>query len=395
MQLKHISTYVRTTGASVAHGKSSFSLSAVAYVLLFMAILILQPDASYAANGMNPAPATKKSSSNTTKNADTPPGIAYTPVVEGSPNEKMLEAFQAVSKCFTLKDSPPESLLLLNRRMTGDIDSFMQVLRSFGYFKAEVVPTLEQNTVPPTVRFKVTPGVRFKWARVEFISVVDPSGDPPSLPLPGETGIVTGQPYAASQVSDAESSILKQLRTQSYPFPKIASRKVIANFADNLINLTLKVNAGKKAKFGKVSFKGLKNVKEDYIRTFITWEYGAPYNAEETEKCRNSLIRSGLFSLARIEPGKVDAEGYLPLTVDVTERKPRTFGAGVRYRSDDGPGGKIGWEHRSIFGRGELLKLAIDGDMKQQSFTADFRKPSLFIKESGSGGQSKNAAGTP
>ncbi len=308
------------------------------------------------------------------------PGIAYQPVISGSPTEEMLEAFQAVSKCFTLQKTPPESILLLKRRMTGDIDAFMQVLRSFGYFKAKVAPTLKESTQPPTVNFQITPGPRFNWDNVVFVSST-PEGDPPELPSPADTGIVAGKPYAAVQVSEAKSAILKKLRNQSYPFPKIASQKIIANFADNKVNLTLDVAAGRKAKFGKTSFSGLKNVKEDYARTFITWEYGAPYDAELAEKCRNALIRSGLFSLARIDPDKVNAEGYLPLTIDVVERKPRTFSAGVRYRSDDGPGGKIGWEHRSIFGRGELLKLAIDGDMKQQSFTADFRKPSLFTKE--------------
>ncbi len=309
------------------------------------------------------------------------PGIAYQSVVVGSPTEDMLEAFQSVSKCFTLQNTPPESILLLKRRMTGDIDAFMQVLRSFGYFKAKVVPSLEESTQPPTVTFTIKPGARFNWGSAVFVSTTS-EGEPPKLPSPAETGIVSGQPYAAKQELEAENDILKKLRNQSYPFPKIASRKIIANFADNLVNLNLDVHAGKKAKFGKTSFSGLKNVNEEYVRTFLTWEYGAPYSAEVAEKCRNSLIRSGLFSLARIDLAKkVNEEGYLPLTIEVVERKPRTFSAGVRYRSDDGPGGKISWEHRSVFGSGELLKLSIDGDMKQQSFTADFRKPSLFIKD--------------
>lgn len=369
----------QTASARAAYVGKCVSFSAVVCVLLWSAVLFLPPGAALAASSADAAEQPAGSSNG--ENAEAP-GVAYTTVVVGAPSEKILEAFKALSKCFTLKETPPESLLLLKRRMMGDVAPFMKVLRSFGYFKAEVAPSLEQNTQPPTVRFQVTPGQRFNWGRVNFnLAENDDSDELPNLPTPKDTGIVTGQPYAASQVSSAESAILKKLRTQSYPFPKIAKRKVIANFADNEVKLTLDIKTGKKAKFGKTAFEGLKNVKEDYARTFITWEYGAPYDAALVEKCRNALIRSGLFSLARINLDKVGPEGYLPQTIDVTERKSRTFSAGVRYRSDDGPGGKIGWEHRSVFGRGELLKFGIDADMKQQSFTADFRKPKLLIKE--------------
>ena len=70
-----------------------------------------------------------------------------------------------------------------------------------------------------------------------------------------------------------------------------------------------------------------------------------------------------------------DAQGQLPVTVEVTERKHRSIGLGVRYRTDEGPGGSISWEHRNMFGRGERVSVEADGSFIGAFLIASFRKP--------------------
>ncbi len=71
-----------------------------------------------------------------------------------------------------------------------------------------------------------------------------------------------------------------------------------------------------------------------------------------------------------------DKDGVLPVTVDLTERKHRSIGVGVRYRTDEGPGGNVSWEHRNFFGEGERVAVELDGSLYTgASLIGSFRKP--------------------
>ena len=76
-----------------------------------------------------------------------------------------------------------------------------------------------------------------------------------------------------------------------------------------------------------------------------------------------------------------DADGRLPVEVDVTERKPRSIGVGVRYRTDEGPGGDISWENRNVFGRGERVQVVLDGSFIGGKLTGTFRKPDVWQRD--------------
>jgi len=59
----------------------------------------------------------------------------------------------------------------------------------------------------------------------------------------------------------------------------------------------------------------------------------------------------------------------------VIERKPRTFKGGVTYNTDDGPGVRVSWEHRNLFGGGERLKLHAAASPVSKVFEANFENP--------------------
>ena len=74
----------------------------------------------------------------------------------------------------------------------------------------------------------------------------------------------------------------------------------------------------------------------------------------------------------------VDSEGQVPVTVNVTERKHRSIGVGVRYRTDEGPGGNVSWEHRNLFGQGEQVAVEADGVVHRRA--ADRHLPQAGIR---------------
>jgi translocation and assembly module TamA len=66
---------------------------------------------------------------------------------------------------------------------------------------------------------------------------------------------------------------------------------------------------------------------------------------------------------------------------EVSERLHRTIGAGVGYRSDDGPFIRTFWEHRNILGAGERLRIEAETSQILQRLEAQLRKPDIFIPD--------------
>lgn|GEM_PF-3837595 len=81
----------------------------------------------------------------------------------------------------------------------------------------------------------------------------------------------------------------------------------------------------------------------------------------------------------RVEPGETLVEGdLLPITVAVNERKHRSVSAGVSYKTDEGLGVKISWEHRNIFHEGERLTLSATTSDYTLAAEGAFRKPEFL-----------------
>jgi hypothetical protein len=96
-------------------------------------------------------------------------------------------------------------------------------------------------------------------------------------------------------------------------------------------------------------------------RSFVHLEEGERYSPRKIADTRKSVGRiEALGSVRMREAEALDANGNVPVFVEVTERKPRLFGMSARYSTVDGPGIHAYWAHRNLFGGAERLRLDAD-----------------------------------
>ena len=62
--------------------------------------------------------------------------------------DNMDNLLRSVSDSMALRDSPPDTIGLLRKRMDKDRENFVNALKSRGYFKSEVQANLETTTTP-------------------------------------------------------------------------------------------------------------------------------------------------------------------------------------------------------------------------------------------------------
>ena len=305
------------------------------------------------------------------------PQIEYQVAIDGIEDAALRELLESVSETVRLADRPPPSLIRLRRRAADDRSRLQQALRSRGYYDAEVAIEIEAASEPVQLRFNVTPGpaYRFRDVTVE----VAPTEPVPKLPSLRELGIARGEPALSQKIVDAEAALLAAARAQGHALAELGERQAVVNHDAQAMDLTLALRPGSRVRFGEIRIEGLESVKEDAVRRRLPWQPGQVISAERLAEGRVALFDSGLFSSVMVDLGDApDADGRLPVTVELNERKHRSIGLGARFRTDEGLGGNLSWEHRNLFGRGERLAVELDGSFIGGHLTGSFRKPDFW-----------------
>jgi translocation and assembly module TamA len=305
---------------------------------------------------------------------EAPPSVPYAVAIEGVDDGTLRGLLQAVSETERLLDRPPASLARLRRRAQDDIARLLQVLRSQGYYSADVKVAMNTAREPVQVTFQVELGplYRFGAASIE----VAPPEPGLKVPSPDEIGLKLDEPAAAQTILDAEQDLLGRVLAQGFALAELGTRTAVVDHDTDTMDVTLRLDPGPLTRFGPVTFDGLATVDEEFVTQRLDWNQGELITPAKLAAARDSLRETGLFTSIRI--GLADApdkDGLLPVTIDAVERKHRSIGVGVRYRTDEGPGGNLSWEHRNFFGKGEQVKVEADGSFIGAYLIGSFRKP--------------------
>ena len=308
-------------------------------------------------------------------------GVPYRATIEGVHDRALLSELKAASHTDTLKDTPPATPALLRRRVERDRTRFLQLLKSRGFYGAGIHTDVDTGPRPALVTFHVTQGPPYTLARVMVKLDPHPLTPPVSVPTAEALGLAEGSPIRARAVLDAGNEFLRRLKLQGFPFPKLAERRVVVDHAVRSASISLVADPGPTALLARPAIDGLLSVKESVVRVHVPWKEGDRYGVELLEKAQRNLSGTGLFSTVRVTPGAaVDDRGLLPVTITLTERTHRSIAAGLSYKTDEGPGLKLSWEHRNAFHGGERVRVSAAVSDFTRNVETRFQKP-FFLRD--------------
>uniref|UniRef100_A0A7C4AI50 Outer membrane protein assembly factor n=1 Tax=Fundidesulfovibrio putealis TaxID=270496 RepID=A0A7C4AI50_9BACT len=302
--------------------------------------------------------------------------VRYQVAFEGVEDKRLLDLLRSVSRTVELRDKPPASLFLLRGRARSDLKKLKDAMASRGYFAAKADFSVDEGASPVAVTFKVDPGGAFllKWVDVEL-----PEGGELvnfTLPEAGELGLSLDAPAVSKDIVDAQEKLVMVFKNKGRPFARLVRRKAVADFRELTLHVTYIVDPGPRAVFGPTVFTGLKTVEEGLVAPLVPWREGEEYSQEKVDLLRRRLTDLGLFAKASVAPRRdLEDRDKAVIEAGLTERKHRTFKGGVTYNTDDGPGARVFWEHRNLFGRGERLRLQASASPVNKFFEAKFEQP--------------------
>lgn len=321
-------------------------------------------------------------------------------VIDGA--GRLTDTLRTASALWQNKDEPASGRSGLISRAKGDYRRLLAALYNAGYYGGEISITLAGReaadltlaaTFPDTVPVVVTvqPGPIFTFGDLRFVNPAPPLDmRRRSGPTMDSIGFQPGMEARAATIGKASDLAVEHWRIQAHAKAHETGRDVVADHATGRVNATIALDPGRAAHYGPTTVKGNNRTDSDFIAFMADLPEGQAFSSEDVERGRLRLNRLGIFrSLRIIEAPDIAADGSLPMTIEVEDRRPRTMGFGGTLSTIDGVGLEAYWLHRNLFGQGERLRFdakvaglgrvadTVSDDL-DYSFGVTFTKPGVY-----------------
>lgn len=293
----------------------------------------------------------------------------YTVKIDDSGDESLNQILRDSSQLVSLRVPAPTPPFGLIERARADIPRIQTALDSFGYYQNKVSITidgltltdpklpivLDQAGTSVPVHIVIDKGAIYHVGKVTLEGEVPASGR-------SALNLRKGDRAVAAAVLDAGARMLAALQEDGYALASVAPPVAFADDESHLINVTYKVDAGRRARIGKIHFKGLVDVRESFALRALSIKSGDRYRPSRIEQARQALVALEAFSGVTVEAGHlISPDGQIDLTFDVAERARHTVNLSGTYSTDLGVSLSVGWSHHNLFGNAEQLNLKAAG----------------------------------
>lgn len=219
-------------------------------------------------------------------------------------------------------------------------------------FEAIPIDTVLNRGGLAHVSIHVIAGPVFTFAQPDAATT---SGQPIDL---ADYGVVAGDTASSELVVEAGRKLVSAWRDEGYAFAIISQSTLTADHDTDTLEVRIRLQPGASAVFGTVSVVGAEEVDPQFIVQQANIPQGGKFSPKVLADAGVRLRALGVFDSVIIEEADhLSADGSLPITITVSERKSRTFGAGVTAATTDGLGFEGFWTHRNLFGRAESFRI--------------------------------------
>jgi translocation and assembly module TamA len=285
-----------------------------------------------------------------------------------STNDSDMNAtLKATSDLIALRTTAPVGPFALIGRARSDLGRLKTVLESYGYYQSYVALTIDGLPIDdPTLGDELTQKAKGDDARIKITFSIGPlyhvrkveiDGDIPQ-PLRDGFDLKTGAPAVAASVLAAGESLQTALEDLGYAFAQVDPPVAHEIPAERVLDVSFHVVTGAKVQIGEIRFRGLKRMRENFVRRRLLVHQGELYGATKVEQARKDLLALGVFTSVTVQLGtKADSGGQVPLTFRVRERLLHAVSLNAAYSTDLGGSAGVTWTHRDLSGKADQLIL--------------------------------------
>lgn len=276
------------------------------------------------------------------------------PIVDGFEEHSVLRADQ----------DDPANAAQIDRRSRADSELLAELLRSQGYFDAEVEPRVEGTEAGVSVVLEARPGAQYRFASVELPGLEQ--AGPDSTELREAFGVKAGDAVVAAEVIAAGLALKVELGERGFATAAVGEQQIEIDHELREARLVLPVEPGPVAAFGSIRVYGKPPFSARHVQQIARFRPGDEFERSEVDDLRRALIATGLVASA--ETRVVPRPGSRVVDVDVRlEPAPmRTIAGELGYGTGEGVRLEGSWQHRNFFNpEGALTVRGVAGTQEQ------------------------------
>lgn len=323
----------------------------------------------------------------------------YSVTIQGTGIAALDSTLHASSQLDSLRKSAPVGPFALIGRAQDDGERLGTVLDSFGYYRHELTISIEGRPLDdPALAETLAALPKDRTAKVEVAIKLGPLFHLRRVTIDGEVSaavrsamqLESGQPAVAADVLAARDRLVTALGEEGHALAKVAEPVAYEDPAEPVLDLEFKVDAGPSVRIGPILLSGATRTHEAFVRRRLLLHSGEPYSPSRIERARSDLLALGVFAGVTVHvASELDAQGELPITFELKERKLHAVTLNAAYSSDLGGSAGATWSNRNLFGNAEQLNLTasainMGGNATTglgYDFAAQLIKPEFLVRD--------------
>jgi translocation and assembly module TamA len=285
--------------------------------------------------------------------------------LEKIPAAAIFDRFAALS-ALKLGEGKPANTAQIDRRAREDRDLLEQILRTAGYYDAQIDAEVENGKENKLlVRFSVTPGplYRFQNVTVDGLDSTNEKGAAFSKTF----GVGPQDAVDADAILAGRQALEKSLKDSGYPFAKVAEPEIVIDHDTLAGNLSMKVESGGVRRFGEIRVQS-ENPPFDakHVATIARFRAGQPYDQTRIDDLRRAIVATGIVGAVDIKPVPGKTSDTADIEIGLEPAPLRTIAGELGYGTGEGLRAEVSWTHRNLIKpEGAVTLRAVIGTREQ------------------------------
>jgi translocation and assembly module TamA len=308
--------------------------------------------------------------------------VRYTVEVDGlssvGNSEELLQAFRKQST-LEAERKDAANAAQIGRRASADADLLTQLLRSQGYYDADVEPSTDRSGGMLRVILTADPGTQYRFTSVELPGLE--AAGPDAAKLRDAFAVRAGDPVIAQDVIAAGAALTTALGEEGFAEAKLGEQDIEVNHQTHLATLTLPVTPGPVAKFGTIRVSGKPPFSARHVGIIARFKPGDQFQRSKLDDLRRALIATTLVANADIKLVPVQGGRVVNLDVRLEPAPSHTIAGDIGYGTGQGALVEATWTDRNFFNpEGALTLRGIAGTMEQLA-GVEFRRSNFLQRD--------------
>ena len=202
-------------------------------------------------------------------------------------SEDLLKAFRQQSALEADRKDAANAAQIA-RRSRADADLLEELLRSQGYYDADVEPRTESAGNRVRVVLETSPGEQYRFASVELPGL--DSAGPEAAKLRDAFAVKAGDPVIAQDVIAGGLALQTALGELGFAGASLGEQQVDVDHVTHLATLVLPVTPGPVARFGAIRVSGRPPFSAHHIWTIARFKPGERFERSKIDDLRRALI---------------------------------------------------------------------------------------------------------